>query len=171
MVLSSSEEYGLRCALQLARMHASRATVLAASEIAEREGISLQYVSKFMHLFRKAGLVEATRGIQGGFRLARAPEKVSLHDVLQAIRVKKPKSKKTEAGNFCSQYAGLQDQCVHYGECSIRPVWMVLSVYFDGLLQELTLSDLLHGETKARDKVIALVAGKARQPEALHVTS
>src|SRR5205823_5937207 len=75
MHISAVEEYGLRCALQLASQ--PEGSVLAASQVAEREGISVQYASKILHLFRKAGLVSASRGMQGGFRLVRAADEIS----------------------------------------------------------------------------------------------
>lgn len=143
MHISAIEEYGLRCALQLASLESG--AVLAASQIAEREGISVQYASKIMHLFRRSGLVTASRGMQGGFRLARPAEAVSLRAVFAAIR--------EEKSGFCSQFKGLQSECVHLQDCSVRPVWDVLSSYFDSVLERLTLADLARKEAETRRRV------------------
>ena len=164
MTLTSTEEYGLRCALQLARICSEPGTVLSASEISEKEGISLQYVSKFMHLFRKAGLVEAERGNKGGFRLKKAAHEISLQEVLSAARAKTGKAFNSK--DFCNQFKGQRAHCVHQaGGCSIRPVWQVLSLYFEGFLKELTLSDLLKNENEAREKVLSLVAGSVQESQ------
>ncbi|HUL79346.1 MAG TPA: Rrf2 family transcriptional regulator, partial [Vicinamibacteria bacterium] len=69
MKLSSQEEYGLRCLLQLAR--AGGGASLTIAEMSEREGISAPNVAKIMRILRRAGLVKSTRGKAGGYALAR----------------------------------------------------------------------------------------------------
>ncbi len=156
MHISAVEEYGLRCALQLASL--PEGSLLAASQVAEREGISVQYASKILHLFRKAGLVSATRGMQGGFRLVRPAAGISLKAVFGVFR-------EEEAG-FCTQFRGLQAECVHLKECSVRPVFNVLAGYFDSVLEYLTLADLVQSEaaTKLRvEEFASLQADRLRQ--------
>jgi Rrf2 family transcriptional regulator, iron-sulfur cluster assembly transcription factor len=154
MHISAVEEYGLRCALQLASLE--EGALLAASQVAEREGISVQYASKIMHLFRKAGLVEAVRGKQGGFRLAKAPGAVTLKSVFSAVKEEK-------TAGFCNQYKGLQDECVHIQECSVRPVWNVLTTYFDAVLDQLTLRDLAQSEAHSRQRIEKFAMGEAER--------
>ena len=60
MKLSSIEEYGLRCLLQIAR--AGQDASLTIAEMSEREGISAPNVAKIMRILRRAGLVTSTRG-------------------------------------------------------------------------------------------------------------
>jgi len=153
--LSALEEYGLRCSLQLARSYQDGP--LPASRIAEREHLSVEYVSKIMHLFRKAGVVAAERGNQGGFYLARSPAEVPLKAVLESVR-----TRSDDSHSFCSHYPGQGTQCIHLGECAVRPVWMVLSSYFDEILKTLTLQDLLVREAESEKAVRTLAAGKAR---------
>jgi Rrf2 family transcriptional regulator, iron-sulfur cluster assembly transcription factor len=153
MHISAVEEYGLRCALQLSSL--KEGAVLAASQIAEREGISVQYASKIMHLFRKAGLVVASRGMQGGFRLVRPAQEVSLRAVFSSLR--------EERSGFCSQYKGLQEECVHLRDCSVRPVWKVLSSYFDSVLDQLTLADLASSEAESRERIESFAREEAER--------
>lgn len=152
MHISAVEEYGLRCALQLASL--ADGSLLAASQVAEREGISVQYASKILHLFRKSGLVTASRGMQGGFRLARPAEQTSLQSVFRAVREEK------DTG-FCSQFKGQQAECVHLKECSVRPVFHVLAGYFDSVLGHLTLADLARTEAETRVRVEAFAKAEA----------
>lgn len=146
MHISAVEEYGLRCARQLASLPENE--VLAASQIAEREGISVQYASKIMHLFRKSGLVLAERGKQGGFRLSKSADQVTLRTVFAAL-----KEEEEVKSAFCGQYKGLQTECVHIKECSVRPVWDVLSSFFDTVLDQVTLSDLVKTEQEAKKRM------------------
>jgi Rrf2 family protein len=153
MHISAVEEYGLRCALQLASL--PEGTLLAASQVAEREGISVQYASKILHLFRKAGLVTASRGMQGGFRLARAPHELSLKTVFGAFREHKT--------GHCAQFSGQQSECVHLQACSVRPVFDVLANYFDSVLEHLNLSDLLRSEAETKERIERFASGEAQR--------
>jgi Rrf2 family iron-sulfur cluster assembly transcriptional regulator len=63
MKLSTQEEYGLRCLLQLGRQGDD--TSLTIAELSQREGISAPNVAKIMRVLRKAGLVKSTRGQAG----------------------------------------------------------------------------------------------------------
>ncbi|MCM0606489.1 MAG: Rrf2 family transcriptional regulator [Xanthomonadaceae bacterium] len=155
MHISAMEEYGLRCALQLARQPGQ--APLPASIIAKREGISIEYVSKLMHRFRKAGMVKAIRGMSGGFTLAQTPDLITLKSVMESISGKK------QAGAFCNQFSGREDSCVHLSDCSVRPVWTTLSGYFDDLLGQLTLADLIKKESTLQTQVSHLAASKTKQ--------
>lgn len=170
MHISPLEEYALRCALTLARLERSTPGLpIAASRIAEREGISIEYVSKIFHLFKKAGLVDASRGANGGFRFKVAPEKLTLKTLFQAVDPRTGPSLVTvtttrgadhaeNAGNlandeFCSQFSGNRPQCLHTGHCSIRPVWQVLTRYVQDLLDSLTLAGLLKDESEVKRRI------------------
>lgn len=159
MRISATEEYGLRCILQLARLGAG--DHLSASQIAEREGISVEYASKMMHLFRKAGLVVAERGLHGGFRLARAPGAANLLDVFEAL------GKEKRPAAICEKFVGDRDECVHMHDCSVRPVWQLLLIVFDKVLGELTLADLVKDEAETLalvvEKIENLRAGRLRE--------
>ena len=72
MKLSSSEEYGLRCLLQLARQ--TPGSSLTIPEISQAEGITHHNVAKLLRILRQGGLVESARGQQGGYALAKPPD-------------------------------------------------------------------------------------------------
>ncbi|MBS1958952.1 MAG: Rrf2 family transcriptional regulator [Bdellovibrionales bacterium] len=142
MNVSALEEYGLRCAVRLAQARQNPdKNSLSAPEIAELEGLSVEYVSKFMLHLKRAGLVNASRGVNGGFSLAREPSEVSLASVFEALGGKRKSSEE-----FCSSYAGRSESCVRLDGCSIRPFWKILSGYIDEFTREMTLQDLLKGE-------------------------
>lgn len=154
MQITALEEYGIRCAYQLAKHHHDGP--LAASRIAELEGLSVEYVSKIMHLFRKGGLVLASRGNQGGFYLAKNPELTYLDEVFSHLR-----SKKEMNESFCEKFPGQQTVCNHSGSCSIRPVWNVLSGYFNEILGSLTLNDILSREEDIEKHIKSIASKKA----------
>jgi Rrf2 family protein len=140
MKLSSQEEYGLRCLLQLARSGAGAALTIA--ELSEREGISAPNVAKIMRILRRAGLVRSTRGKSGGYHLARPAAEVRALDVLAALggRLFDP--------GFCDRHAGVEAHCLNTRDCSIRPVLRGLQDAVDQVLEELTLASLLASESE-----------------------
>jgi Rrf2 family protein len=150
MRITSLEEYGLRCALQLAKFK-KKSSLVSASQIAELEGLSVEYVSKIMHLFRKAGVVESTRGIQGGFSLAKMPQDFSVKEILDVFAVTHKGS--DDLQGFCTNHAGTQSECVHKSQCSIRPVWVHIFDVFDRVLCSITLENLLEGSSALSEKI------------------
>ena len=99
MKLSTQEEYGLRCLLQLAR--AGEGASLTITDMAEREGISSPNVAKIMRILRRSGLVRSTRGKAGGYTLARPAKDVRALDVLSSLggRLFDP--------GFCDRHSGV----------------------------------------------------------------
>lgn len=149
MKLTSQEEYGLRCILTLAREEMARAgsegqlteaKSLTIHEIAEKEGLSAQYVGKLIRILGKAGLVESIRGCKGGFWLTRPGGKISVAEALAALG-----GKIFEAGT-CERYKGDRRFCVHTNNCSLRSLWAGLQVMIDCVLSRTTLRDLLSTE-------------------------
>jgi Rrf2 family protein len=140
MKLSSQEEYGLRCLLQLARAGSGAALTIA--EMSEREGISSPNVAKIMRILRRAGLVRSTRGKSGGYHLARPAAEVRALDVLAALggRLFDP--------GFCDRHSGVEAHCLNTRDCSIRPVLRGLQDAVDQVLGELTLVSLLASESE-----------------------
>jgi len=140
MKLSSQEEYGLRCLLQLARVAEGGSLTIA--EMSEREGISAPNVAKIMRILRRAGLVRSTRGKTGGYALARPPAEVRTIDALAALG-----GRLFDTG-FCDRHAGVELHCLNTRDCSIRPVLFGLQQAVDQVLGELTLASLLGTESE-----------------------
>ena len=138
MKLSSQEEYGLRCLLQLAR--AGEGASLTIADMSDREGISAPNVAKIMRILRRAGLVRSTRGKTGGYTLSRPAVEVRALDVLAALG-----GRLFDSG-FCDRHAGIERHCLNTRDCSIRPVLRGLQEAVDLVLGELTLAHLLRSE-------------------------
>jgi len=138
MKISAQEEYGLRCLLQLARA-ATIGESLTLSQLARLEGISTANAGKLMWILSKAGLVQSTRGIKGGYSLARPASEIHLNGVIRVLEGE-------PAESHCKSYAGVLDACVHTGDCGIRPVIVELHQIVDNALAEITLSQLLGTE-------------------------
>ena len=136
------EEYGLRCMLQLAL--AQTDAPVSVSLVAENEGLSTEYAGKLLNLLRQAELVRSIRGRNGGFILSRAPEEISLAEIL---RVFSPDLFDVE---YCNRFTGAEDACVHTSSCALRPVWWTLSGMVSKTLESISLMDLMCEESEVQ---------------------
>ena len=59
--------------------------VTSAQALAERARLELPTVSKLLKQLAQAGLVASTRGINGGYRLSRPPERITIADIVTAM--------------------------------------------------------------------------------------
>ncbi|EQD31292.1 BadM/Rrf2 family transcriptional regulator, partial [mine drainage metagenome] len=83
MKLSEGVEWGLHCALLLAEAPAGMP--LPRRVLAEHYGLPEAYLAKHLQALTRAGLLNATPGPNGGFRLARPVGEITVLDVLDAI--------------------------------------------------------------------------------------
>lgn len=135
MKLSSQEEYGLRCLLQIARKGQGASATI--SEIAQIENLTTHYVAKLLRVLRKSEFITSVRGQTGGYTLARDPHEIVVGDVLEAL------GGKIYESSFCDRFTGLQDLCTHSINCTIRSLFNLLQTTIDGVVKNITLQDLL----------------------------
>ncbi|MEN8148372.1 MAG: Rrf2 family transcriptional regulator [Planctomycetota bacterium] len=156
MKISSQEEYGLRCLLQVARDGVT--TPVPISEIAAREGLSVEYVGKLLMKLRKGELVSSVRGKAGGYTLAQPATEISLLLVLQVL------SDPVFDRSYCARFSGTEETCVHADNCGIRPIWAVVNQFLDRTLSNMTIADVLSSEA---DAIVRLKQVMIEQAEAL----
>jgi len=144
MRITTWAEYGLICALHLARRVSDGP--VTGRDIAAREKLPADYVEQILLRMRRAGIVKSTRGAHGGYALARASESISVRDVIQA-------SELTTFELHCETHPIDTSRCGDSETCSIRPVWQMLQRRIDEVLDGVRLSDLLQDERTVRERV------------------
>ena len=137
MKISAQEEYGLRCLLQLARQPEGGSVSLR--QIAEGEGISVAYAGKLLWLLNHAGLVRSVRGKNGGYALVKPASEVMLSDVIHVFD-------EQQIEGHCQQFSGDLEECVHTGDCTIRPVVVGLNQLVHDALSRISLAQLMGGD-------------------------
>jgi Rrf2 family protein len=83
MKISTRAEYGIRVLVTLARVEDDRC--LSLTEIARREKLPHAYLEQLVGDLRRAGLIAATRGQAGGYRLARPAGEIAMTDAVRAL--------------------------------------------------------------------------------------
>ena len=144
MRITTWAEYGLICALHLARRAGEGP--ITGREIAAGERLPADYVEQILLRLRRAGLVNSTRGARGGYSLAKTPDEISVREVIAA----------SELGTFdlhCVTHPVGEERCSESQSCSIRPVWVMLQQKIDNVLDSVHLGDLLVDERTVRQRV------------------
>lgn len=131
-------------------------TTLSARQIAEREGLTIEYVSQILAELRRAGLVTSTRGVRGGFRLAIPPKEITVGSLFRALDG-------PIADNLCESFTGNRDVCAHSEGCAVRPVWSELQRRMYQFLDGVTVGDLADGvAVEQRPQIVPLAALRRR---------
>jgi Rrf2 family protein len=144
MRITTWAEYGLICALHLARRAAEGP--VTGRELAALERLPADYVEQILLRLRRADVVRSTRGAHGGYVLARPAELISVRELIAA----------SEGATFdlhCVSHPVEEERCAASHNCSIRPVWMLLQRKIDDVLEGVHLADLLDEEAVVRQRV------------------
>jgi Rrf2 family protein len=81
--LSEGVEWGLHCAVLLAQV--AEGTVLSRRALADHYGLPEAYLAKHLRGLVAVGILHATPGPKGGYRLGRPAEQITALDVLDAV--------------------------------------------------------------------------------------
>ncbi|MCI9151542.1 MAG: RrF2 family transcriptional regulator [Lachnospiraceae bacterium] len=135
MKLSTKGRYGLRAFIDLA-VYGEEGPVSLTS-IAARQEISLNYLEQLMAKLRKAGLVESIRGVNGGYRLARPAEEISVGAVLRALE---GDLKPVECAGID---AGKESHCTGSGTCVSRIVWKRINDSINNTVDSIFIGELV----------------------------
>ena len=135
MNVTSKGRYALRVMLDLAQ-HTEDGYV-SLKVTAERQDISLKYLEMIVSHLKKAGLVESSRGKEGGYHLTREPERYTVLEILACIEDRLAPVACIQAGEI---------QCDYAEACLTIPMWKELDEITNRYLASVTLKDLLTGE-------------------------
>ncbi|PUU88353.1 Rrf2 family transcriptional regulator [Halanaerobium sp.] len=130
MEISTQGRYGVRALIDLAVNANSGAVSLR--EISERQNISERYLEQIFAVLKKDGLIRSVRGAHGGYLLNRAPEEISMADILKILEGKIAPEIQIENEN--SEEAVFQSVA--------QEVWLKLESRMQKLMESITLADL-----------------------------
>ena len=139
MKLSTKGRYGARAMLDLA-LNSSRAPVLL-KDIAKRQNISLRYLENIMLALVTAGVATSTRGKQGGFQLARPPERIRLSAIISAVE-----------GPLIADCVENSASCKRSSFCVTNEIWKKMRDAMLEVLDSVTLKDMIKMYNKKAGK-------------------
>ncbi len=136
MRLSSLADYAV-VLMSAASRHCGAALLaegkLNASTLAQETGVPLPTTQKLVSRLSAAGLIESTRGIGGGIRLARPPASISLADIVEAVEGPLAITSCTIDGNH---------DCKLEDSCTVKPHWGIVNQTIRKALNDVSLASL-----------------------------
>ncbi len=139
MRLSTRGHYGLKAMFDLAQHYGTEPIPL--KTVAERQNISENYLEQLIATLRKTGLVKSVRGSQGGYILARDPEKITVGDI---IRVMEGPIAPVDCVSEIEPA-----ECDQSDYCITRSVWARVRDSLAELMDSISLADMLRDADKA----------------------
>lgn len=121
-------------------------TVHCATALAERSRLELATVSKVLKSLAQAGLIEGLRGVNGGYRMARAADRISLFEIVEAI----------EGRLGMTECSGRHPGCERESYCRVAPYWRHVNDIIVDALRGMTLDQMLEPVPHFNSRRIAL---------------
>lgn len=137
MKISTKGRYALRMMLDIA-LHPHECTKI--KDVAARQQISEKYLEQIVTVLNKAGYVKSVRGAQGGYYLAKDPSEYTVGMILRLTE-----------GSLCPVdcvESGM-NSCGRTGYCATIQVWKRLSDAISGVVDHITLQDLVDDVSRA----------------------
>jgi len=128
MKLSTKGRYATRILLCISRLQGDQP--VPKKRISEQEGISTDYIEQIIVPLKNAGLVNSVRGLRGGFRLAKSPDKITVYDILSASE-----------GDI-NLVGCLAEGCSRSDSCVVQRVWQGASDVLQEYFSKITLKEL-----------------------------
>jgi len=138
MKISTKGRYSLRMLLDLAE-HKNDGYI-SLKDIAQRQGISKKYLEQIVTLLNNSDILRTSRGYQGGYMLAKEPDKYTVGQILRI-------TEGSLSPVACMEYE--PNQCERRDCCMTLPVWQGLERVINGYLDGITLQAIID-DNKAR---------------------
>jgi Rrf2 family protein len=146
--ISAKADYAVRAAVELAATPGERP--VKAELIATAQEIPLNFLENILGELRHAGIVRSHRGAEGGFRLARPPDRISIADIIRAVE-----------GPLASVRGGPPEETSYPGASEALPrVWIAVRANLRNVVENVTVADVAGG------KLPEPIERLARDPEA-----
>ena len=129
--LTSAADYAVRAMIHLACL--SEGGVALRSEIAEAQSIPSSFMAKILRSLVRAGLLRSSRGVNGGFGLARPASEINMLEVVEAI----------EGPLSLTDCTPTSTGCVWSMDCPACSIWLRVQDGMRDTLRRSTLEELV----------------------------
>ena len=133
MKISTQTRYAVRLLVELANSE-SQKTPVTLHYIAEKQGISENYLDSIATKLRKKGYLKSFKGYGGGYCLSKDVEEITLGEIMRLME-----STYYQVHCICDA----EESCVNYNNCQIAIVWERLEKQIDDAVNSVTLSQLI----------------------------
>ena len=154
MRVSAKADYAVRALVEMASVKASESQPAKGEALAAAQQIPMRFLENILGELRAHGLVQSRRGSDGGYWLLRAPDQVTIAEIVRAVE------------NPLATIRGETADALEYtgAAAPLRDVWLALRTNIREVLESVTLAEVVAG------KLPESVAGLANRPGASTAT-
>ncbi|WP_445178716.1 RrF2 family transcriptional regulator [Pseudomonas sp. McL0111] len=138
---SAGVEYGIHCLVFLVG-NGGDSREASVRDLAELQGVPLDYLAKIFTKLAKGKLVVSTEGVRGGFRLSRPADEITLLDIVNAIDGRKNIFECRDIRGRCALFDGNPPDWALEGTCSIHGAMMTAQKRMEEALAQQTILDI-----------------------------
>jgi Rrf2 family protein len=132
--VTAKVDYAVRAALVLARASAAGTGAVKGEQIGTEQHIPVKYLENILSELRQGGIVRSQRGAEGGYWLAKAPDQVTIADIIRAVE------------GPLATVRGERAEQLDYDNCgSLQDMWVAVRASLRSVLELVTLADLATG--------------------------
>lgn len=136
MRISAKTDYAVRALVELAAAGADDDHPIKSERLATAQDIPLRFLENILMQLRQAGIVVSRRGAEGGYRLAKPPQEITVADVIRAID-----------GPLAGVGGERPEKLTFPGAAApLRDVWVAVRASLRDVLEHVTLAELANGE-------------------------
>lgn len=140
----NSTEYALHCLIWLAQREGPAST----RDLADLQGISPSFLAKIFPKLEKAGILVASEGARGGYRLRVSAGEITVLSIVEAVEGHKPLFECNEIRGRCAIFQGSPPPWSTDGLCGIHALMLRAERRMKDELSNTTLADLVHSSAR-----------------------
>lgn len=137
MKISTRVRYGLKALVYIAEK-SREDKLVRIKEIADDQNISVQYLEQILFKLKNENIIEGKRGPNGGYRLAKNPEEITLHELYKILD-------EEEKVIDCNESKENKANC-NGQSCGTTCIWNKLDNAMTKILEEITLNDFIKNQ-------------------------
>ena len=137
MKISTRVRYGLKALVYIAEK-SREDKLVRIKEIADEQNISVQYLEQILFKLKNENIIEGKRGPNGGYRLAKNPEEITLHELYKILD-------EEEKVIDCNESKENKANC-NGQSCGTTCIWNKLDNAMTKILEETTLNDFIKNQ-------------------------
>ncbi len=139
MKLTTTTRYGLMALSDLCAH--SETEPVCVNEVASRQNIPVNYLERIFAKLRRAEILTSVRGAQGGFKLAKPAEKITISEIMNAL-----------GENVIFGNCQTENGCENANLCPTFELWRRVKNSIDEILNTTTLADLFNTKIALLEK-------------------
>jgi Rrf2 family protein len=136
MHIPAKVDYGLRALLALTDSGEPQTT----ETLALAQDLPPRFLGAILADLRRSGIVSSQRGTDGGYRLARSPDDISVADVIRAL------------DGPLAEVRGVRPEATHYDGAAehLQKIWVAVRASLRSVLEHVSLAQVASGKLPAK---------------------